>query len=121
MRGRLALPFLAGILSSSGALAGSALPQIAAVPVDGGLRLEASVLGLDPGEVTATFEIEREENGNRMRSSQSTTFPVTVGERHIVAHTTLSLDIGSRLDASLFLENNGQALGDARLTLGSDR
>ena len=121
MRGAVAAAtLLLGSLSSNAALGAAALPQIAAVPVEGGVRLEASVLGLGAGEVTAMFEIEREENGNRMRTSQSMTFAVAVGDRHMVAHTTMSLDTSARLNARLRLEGDGRALGTAQLTLGAE-
>lgn len=121
MKGAIAAAaVLFGTLDPGAAQAGSAaLPQISATPVAGGVRLEASLIGLAPGEVTATFTIEREENGNLVRSSQSRTLPVAAGERHMVARTTLSLAPSAALIATLALNSGEAALGDVRLRMGT--
>ena len=122
MKGPIAAAaLLLGAVGPGPAAAGSAaLPQISAVPVEDGMRLEASLIGLSPGEVTATFTIERTENGNLVRSSQSRTLPVAPGERRMVAETTLSLDPSADLTADLVLRSGEVMLGDAQLRIGTD-
>lgn len=122
MKGRIAATalWLGAFGAGPVAAASAALPQISATPIKGGLRLEASVIGISPGDVTATFTIEREENGNHVRSSQSTTFPVAPGERHMVAETTLSLDSAADLTADLVIRDGRVALGTAQLRIGAE-
>lgn len=122
MRGMLtAASVLLGTALPGAASADSlAIPEIAAIPVDGGVRLEASVLGMGDGDVTATFTVEREENGNRLSSSQSTTLPVSAGTRAVVARTTFSMATAAHLTANLAIEGRDGHLGDARLTLGPE-
>ena len=117
----VAAAVLFGVIGPGAGQAGSAaLPQISAIPVDGGVRFEASLIGLAPGEVIAIFTIEREENGNLVRSSQRRTLPVTAGERHVVAETTLSLAPSAALTANLALRSGEEAaLGDVRLRMGT--
>lgn len=115
-----ALLLTAGLVPATATAGSTALPQIAATPVDGGIRLEASVLGLDAGQVTATFTVEREENGNLLRTSQSTTLTLGPNETGAVAQTTFSMDQDARLTATLLLQSDGTHVGDTTLRIGPE-
>ena len=120
MLGRIALGMVVAF-AMTGARAQSpvlALPDLTLASEGTVLSVSGRVIGVGRGEVSATLEIEKDDSGGSVKTTQSRNISVSPGSSDVVASTQVSAQDDLFLNATLTLRAGNVTIGTSSITVG---